>query len=151
MTQIDGSVKWYLKQVARLGGLQFPPQTPEAWNELARVLQRRSVNQEHAERIVTRWLETESHCPTPAELNYFAASVTGDPALDRPVLPAPCPECEPYGGTHRLVQRTRKNGEIIEGLERCECARGLRLKALEKAHADSVTQEKKPRRLEKGA
>ena len=135
MTTEVNTLKWHLKQVARMGGLRFPPQTPEALSELAKVLQRCSDSQEHAERIISRWLETESQCPTPAELNSFAGSVTGDPALDRPLLPAPCAECEPYNGTHRVVSRKAKYGEIVEGLDRCTCPRGIRLRALEKAYA----------------
>jgi hypothetical protein len=143
--EIGSNLKWYLKQTARLGGLEFPPQTPEAWNELAKVLQRRSVSLEHAERIVSRWLETESKCPTPADLNYFASNVTGDPSLDRPILPDPCPECAGFNGTHRMVTRIAKNGEEVYGLERCTCARGLRLKALEKAHAETGRDPKEKR------
>lgn len=35
-------------------------------------------------------------------------------------FPEPCNECRPYGGTHRLA--VKENG--VEGLERCDCARG---------------------------
>ena len=55
-------------------------------------------------------------------------------------LPAPCPECRPYDGNWRLeTTRDPVTGAEIEGLERCDCARGRALKhAWWRHHAKAV-------------
>lgn len=50
-------------------------------------------------------------------------------AAGTPELPAPCPDCEPYGGAWRLVTST----DGTESLGRCLCDRGRALKALRAA------------------
>ncbi len=53
--------------------------------------------------------------------------------MARTDLPLPCPECEPYGGLHRIVSRGG-----IEAADRCTCARGdaLRLRSTRPAPVD---------------
>ncbi len=118
----------YLAEVRRLGGLEFTPQTPEAWVELARTLKNRSRSAEHARRIIDRFLEpgAEARCPTPGDLAVVAKGVAADPKLDRPELAAACEECEPYAGNWRWCHQRA-------GLERCSCARGLKLRAMDDA------------------
>ena len=128
----------YLALVKRLGGLSFPPQTPEAWMELARVLKKRAKSPDHAERIVGRFLEPGAprECPTPGELASMAMSVPADAKLDRPDLAKPCVQCIDFGGAWRM----NKKG----GMERCNCARGLKLAAMDAAR--SSQQQEEPRK-----
>jgi hypothetical protein len=121
----------YLSLVRRMSGLEFLPQAPEGWAELAKVLRARSKNQEHAGRIVSRFLEpgAPARCPTPGELAMMAKSVAVDPRLDRPELAPACEECAPFGGTHHYARN---------GVERCVCARGRTLRALDAARAGGV-------------
>lgn len=132
------------KQVRRFSSLEFPPTEPEGWRELAKVLQRRCKTLEHVERIVDRWLETEDRSPTPARLAAHAGNVAADKELDNPVLAEACPDCEPYGGLWRSVERLLKNGETAWGMARCNCARGRQLVALDGIRAQSESA--KPRR-----
>ena len=118
---------FFLSQVRRLGGLDFTPQTAEAWTELAKVLKRCAKSAEHARRIIGRFTEegAPTKCPTPGELAVLARNVPSNPEYDRPELPDPCPECQIYGGSYRLVTH---NG--VEGMARCSCPRGRKLQSL---------------------
>jgi hypothetical protein len=118
------------KQVARLGGLSFPPITPEGWIELAKVLQRRCSTMDHVERVIDRWIETEVNVPKPSQLGSLASDVPVDPAMDRPILPDPCEECAPEG-LWRSVQRLDRDGHTFECSARCACARGRHLEAMD--------------------
>jgi hypothetical protein len=122
--------EFFMSQARRLGGLEFVPQTSEAWAELAKVLKRMSKTQNHAKRIIDRFLEegAPARCPTPGEVMAVARNVNADPSLDRPELPGPCNECEPFGGNYRMVVRNE-----IEAMGRCECPRGKKLQALSAA------------------
>ena len=117
------------KQVARLGGLSFPPITPEGWTELGKVLQRRCLTMDHVERVIDRWIESEENVPKPAQLGLLASDVPADPALDRPILPDPCELCAPEGAW-RSVQRLGMDGQIVECYARCTCLRGRLLAAM---------------------
>lgn len=118
----------YLSEVRRMGGLEFTPQTPEAWAELAKILQRHAKSRDHASRIVGRFLEpgAGTRFPTPGEFASAARSIPADASFDRPDLPNACEACEPYAGLYRIVAR---NG--AEGAARCDCARGTRLRQLD--------------------
>lgn len=122
----------YLSMVRRMGGLEFTPQTPEAWAELAKVLRDRSKSQEHAARIVGRFLEpgAPTRCPTPGELAVVARSVPADPKIDRAELAPSCDECKPYNGLWRW-------NDERGGLQRCGCARGLKLRELDESREAS--------------
>ena len=126
------------KQVARLGGLSFPPITPEGWTELGKVLQRRCLTINHVERVIDRWLETEENVPKPAQLGSLTSDVPSDPAMDRPILPDPCEGCAPEG-FWRTVQRLDLNGQIVECSARCNCARGRHLAAMDAKRAEGAT------------
>jgi hypothetical protein len=136
------------KQVARLGGLSFPPITPEAWLELAKVLQRRCLKMDHVERVIDRVLETEVNVPKPAQLALLASDVPSDPAMDRPILPDPCLECAPEG-FWRSVQRLDRDGQTFECSARCTCARGRQLEAMDakRATEEAARNRKEPPRL----
>lgn len=136
------------KQVRRFSSLEFPPTEPEGWNELAKVLQRRCQTMDHIERVVDRWLETEDRSPTPARLAAHAGNVAADKELDNPVLAEACPECAPYAGIWRSVERLKKNGETMQGLARCTCSRGRQLAALDAIRVQSEAA--KPRRATTG-
>ena len=114
-----------LREIKRMGGLEFPPAFVEGWQELAKALQERAVSEEHAKRIVSRWIEHNTAVPKPSEIRYFAANVPADPLLDQPRLPAPCEICAPDGGL--FVQTER-------GVKRCTCPRGQRLKLSDDQH-----------------
>ena len=130
------------KQVARLGGLSFPPITPEAWTELARVLQRRCLTMDHVERIIDRWLETEESVPKPAQLGSLASDVPADPAADHPILSDPCEECEPEG-LWRWVKRLDRDGQAVDCQARCTCARGRRLAVLDAQRVQEAARNRK--------
>lgn len=118
------------KQVARLGGLDFPPITPEGWTELGKVLQRRCQTMEHIERIIDRWLETEVNVPKPVQLACLASDVPADLAEDGPFLPDPCEKCEP-DSNWRSVERLGPDGQLVKCWARCSCARGRHLAAMD--------------------
>lgn len=136
------------KQVARLGGLSFPPITPEGWTELGKVLQRRCFTLDHVERVIDRWLETEENVPKPAQLGSLASDVPAERAMDRPILPDPCEVCEPEGAW-RSVQRLDMDGQTLECYARCTCARGRRLAAMDakRAAEEATKNRKQPTRL----
>jgi len=121
----------FLSQAKRMGGLHFCPQTAEAWNEIAKILMRHCKTVEHASRVIDRFLSpgASEDFPTPGAVAQAARDTPADPKLDRPDLPAGCPDCEPYGG----LWRDGKRG----GVERCGCARGLKLSALDAIRAGS--------------
>jgi hypothetical protein len=96
-------------QIARFGGLSFPPITPEGWLELSKVLQRRCLTMDQVERVVDRWLDTGADVPKPAQLNALAREMF-DPKTDltapvleyseaviRGLIAAPCPACNGAG------------------------------------------------------
>lgn len=115
----------WLAEVRRLGGLEFTPQTAEAWLELARTLKKRSASAEHARRIIDRFLEpgAPQKCPSPGDMAVVASQVPADPKLDRPELADPCNACSPFGGNWREGTRG--------GVERCSCPRGQKLRLLD--------------------
>jgi hypothetical protein len=119
--------EFFSGEVRRLGGLEYTPQTAEAWAELAKVLKRYSKSQEHATRIIGRFLEegAPTKCPSPGEVIAMARAVPGDPTQDRPELAPPCEKCAPFEGAHQLVVR-----DGVEAMARCDCPRGRKLHAL---------------------
>lgn len=118
------------KQVTRMSGLSFAPTALEGWHELIRVLQRRCASMDHVERVLDRWLETETDVPKPVQLAALCNDVPADPALDHPILAPPCDECGP-DGTFRMVQRMDREGNTVWCTARCVCARGHQLAALD--------------------
>lgn len=121
----------FLSEIKRMGGLEYPPSTTEAWTELARRLRKSAATQEHAERIVTRWIDTHSGFPRPNELETFAEAVPKNPAFDRPDLPAPCAICDPRSETNRCADQDGLFVLAENGVGRCACDRGRKLKHLD--------------------
>lgn len=136
------------KQVARLGGLSFPPITPEGWAELANVLQRRCLTMDHVTRVMDRWLESQENVPKPSQLGSLCSDVPADPALDNPVLPAPCEECAP-DGLWRWAERLSRDGETLLCAMRCNCPRGCQLAAMDakRAQEELARNRKQPARM----
>lgn len=131
---------WYLSQARRLGGLEFTPQTPEAWAEIAKTLRSRSKSREHAERIIGKFLEAgaPTRCPTPGDVAVMARNTPENPEHDHPELPEPCDECRPFAGLYRIVENERGSGA-----GRCLCARGAKLAALDAARTGAATPPKR--------
>ena len=81
------------RQVARMGGLRYAPNSEEGLREVALFLEKAAVSEEHAERIISHYLDNEQDFPTPAGLKLYSAQVPSDPAYEKR-LPGGCGECE---------------------------------------------------------
>jgi hypothetical protein len=138
------------QQVARLGGLNLPPITPEGWTELAKVLQRRCLTMDHVERVLDRWLAAEENVPKPSQLGSLCSDVSADPKMDHPILPGPCEECAPEG-LFRWVERLDRDGQPVTCPARCTCARGRQPAAMDAKRTreglGAATNRKQPIRL----
>ena len=132
------------KRVARFGGLNFQPSTPEAWIELCKVLQRRCQSMDHIERVIERWIESEENAPKPVQLARLCAEVPADPAAEHLELALPCDVCAPEG-FWRYVERIGADGVPIDSVSRCNCRRGRQLAAADAKHAAELEERNKKR------
>ena len=110
------------KLIRLTSGLSFFPADDEVRRLLIERLHRVAKDHEHARAMVTHWIDTQREAPKVADLFVLA----GEVSTSREALPAPCDECAPYGGTHRLIIRRG-----TEFMARCVCARGQRLAAMD--------------------
>lgn len=101
-------------QVKRLAGY---PGYDDRKHELVRVLKKHTASDEHAERVVTKILDTRrpnengfTSCPTPAEMIDYAAQVSANPN----VADKNCSMCG--GSGWRIIERGR-----VSGAEKCAC------------------------------
>jgi len=126
------------EQAARLMACpMLAPQSPEGRREIVDSLLRHCVDQAHAERTMTRFLDTA------ADIRGALTAVltqTAEETRKGPVLPDGCPECwtgvDPATGKDTWAPYPRMR--TIRGCDysqRCTCARGAWLAANDKARA----------------
>lgn len=106
-------------------GMDFFPADAEVRRLLVGRLHRLAKNHDHAKAMINRWLDTQTAAPKVADLVALAGEVPSTPGAS---LPAPCEECAANGGNWRVVHRGG-----AEGMDRCLCARGVALRALDGA------------------
>jgi hypothetical protein len=100
------------------------PFEDEGRRELGMQIKRLAKSEEHARRIIDAAI-TEQRCPTPARLNAIAEDL---PASGKGIpLPAGCARCHGYGNVS--FERPPDSGYWFS--ERCACARGRHLAALD--------------------
>jgi len=100
-------------------GLDFFPADAPARELLVETLRRRADSDEHAERIIDRWIETERKAPVPADIVQLARDI---PLGAEGAIPGGCPECQ---GQDWVVQETKEHSAA----GRCSCPRGRFLMA----------------------
>jgi hypothetical protein len=129
----------YMRILGPFDGLAYASLIGDgAWRELAIALKEESVSEEHARRIVARFVrqpryDTKGYLvtdvPSAMEFRVYARTIPGNPDAEGP-LPEGCDLCRPYGGLGVLVLRAG-----MEAIEHCGCARGVRLKTMRAAKA----------------
>jgi hypothetical protein len=93
-------------------GLDFFPADQAIRELLANTLQRCAIHDQHAVRIIERWLETERRAPTVSDIVTLAGQVNPIPATPFRQPNRSCPECLGFGfkiveGSHGLTGAVR--------------------------------------------
>ena len=132
----DAELAPYMKLLKPLQGFTFSEnQRPGLWIELAIALKETSASEEHAGRIVARFVREPRYdgreqlvttMPAAIELRVFAQRVPPDPMAEGGLAEA-CELCAPNCGMGVYV--TVKDGS--KAIAYCECERGQRLKAMQ--------------------
>jgi hypothetical protein len=111
-----------IKQIARLSGLSGFPGEPEAKRELVIAL-RSCLNDEHAERLITEWIQSYSFTPKPAEIRRIAFRMQEPKEYQMPTDPGDhCQECRDWGSNgwvereHRFERCSQPHGAYVPGV-----------------------------------
>lgn len=112
---------FYVRQVRRLSGLRGFPRDVEAAKELVKALADAAMSEDHAERMISQWLQRTAFAPRAAELYQLASEVTG---VDFETLPRGCPHCADVG----WVNSEEKDGTSAQ--RTCKCPRGKAIRDL---------------------
>lgn len=95
------------------GSLDFFPADTAIRELLADTLKRRTVSDEHAERVIGKWLEEHRQAPKVSDIVEYAANVNPTPASVYRQPNRDCPECLGFG--FKITERN----DGISGASRC--------------------------------